>query len=469
MNIATTGKSIFFFLILLICISTHLSSEILIQNSKEGKDWLIEINNQSDELYEAMIISADPSYHPETGELSVEPDQTAILRLKCSDIEETSHDTVYIRLISDHKENPGLIPLGTIENRDEKETALITEGVLLEYFYTPTCSSCREFLNIEIPRLEKKLNVTISLKNIDITTSNGLILMNQKLSEMGSSEKKLPIVVIEKEILAGDRNIEKNLEEIILKISSGLYEPETKGPGRQNLSLSLLPILLAGLLDGINPCAFSTLIFLLSWLTLAGRNRKEILITGIFFTVAVFGTYYTVGLGAFTTLRSSKMVPMVSSILKYSMASVLLVLGIIHIFDYRKVLQNRAGEMTLQLSRERKKKIHSLIRGKARNSGLFAGSVILGVLVTIYELGCTGQVYLPTLMYMVRIEKVLSSFLLLAVYNLGFIIPLIIVFIAAWRGIGSEKLGTWFGKNLAAVKLLSAAFFLMMALLLVIL
>jgi len=91
----------------------------------------------------------------------------------------------------------------------------------------------------------------------------------------------------------------------------------------------------------------------------------------------------------------------------------------------------------------------------------------LGILVTIYELGCTGQVYLPTLMYMVKIEKAFSSYLLLGIYNLGFIIPLLIVFIAAWKGIGSEKLTIWFQKNLAAVKLLSAAFFLLMALLLI--
>jgi cytochrome c biogenesis protein CcdA len=92
----------------------------------------------------------------------------------------------------------------------------------------------------------------------------------------------------------------------------------------------------------------------------------------------------------------------------------------------------------------------------------------LGIVVTIYELGCTGQVYLPTLMYMVRIEKALSSYILLGIYNLGFIIPLIIVFTAAWKGISSEKLATWFGKNLSLVKLVSAGFFLMMALLLLI-
>ena len=49
------------------------------------------------------------------------------------------------------------------------------------------------------------------------------------------------------------------------------------------------------------------------------------------------------------------------------------------------------------------------------------------------------------------------------------IMALIFVFIAARFGLGSEKLTSWFKKNLAMVKLLSAAFFILMAVLLVIL
>ena len=45
-------------------------------------------------------------------------------------------------------------------------------------------------------------------------------------------------------------------------------------------ALAVLPVLAGGLLDGINPCAFTTLIFLLSALALAGRGRREVLAIG---------------------------------------------------------------------------------------------------------------------------------------------------------------------------------------------
>ncbi len=421
-------------------------------------------------MFNAMVISANQQYKPETGQISVEPGEKFVLLISAEKDILLNDSPVYMRLISDHEDNPGLLTLGMTEQI--KGTLKENEGILLEYYYTPTCSSCREFLEREIPLLEKKLQIKINIAHINISEAEGLLKMNSRLKALDSSEKKLPILIAGDLVLAGDRRIEQDLENILLKLSRGEDLTSSaigKTEGYNQLKLSLLPILLAGLLDGINPCAFSTLIFLLSYLTLAGRNRKQILVTGIFFTTAVFLTYYIVGLGAFATLRSSSSVPIVATVLKFAMALLMIVLGVIHIFDYKKVRAGREGEMTLQLSKERKRKIHSLIRGKARQTGLFAGSIGLGIVVTIYELGCTGQVYLPTLMYMVRIKKALPSYLLLGVYNLGFIVPLIFVFIAAWKGTGSEKLALWFKKNLAAVKITSAAFFLLMAGLLLIL
>jgi cytochrome c biogenesis protein CcdA len=471
MNVPLRIKRLVSLCIYLLLINLPVISEITIQSTREEYDWLIEIHNNSDSVFEAMIISGNALYRPESGEISLSPGDSTVLKMRNMDHSKDTPVQVLVRLISDHNENPGMLSLGEPAKEVHPIVNLSPGGIALEYYYTPTCKSCREFLEVEIPRLEEKLHLEINLTNYDITTSEGLILMNRRLSELESSEKKLPMLIKGNVILAGDVDIKENLEKLILQVSSGEIPSEgTENSNKNtgNLKLTLLPILLAGLLDGINPCAFSTLIFLLSWLTLAGRNKKEIMITGILFTSAVFITYYTVGLGAFTALRSSKSLPVASAMLKYAMAALMLVLAGLHLSDYKKVRQGRANEMTLQLSKERKKKIHSLIRGKARKAGLFAGSLVLGIVVTIYELGCTGQVYLPTLMYMVRIEKALSSYILLGIYNLGFIIPLIIVFTAAWKGISSEKLATWFGKNLSLVKLVSAGFFLMMALLLLI-
>ncbi|MFR1320333.1 MAG: hypothetical protein ACLSCR_08670 [Akkermansia sp.] len=61
-------------------------------------------------------------------------------------------------------------------------------------------------------------------------------------------------------------------------------------------SLSLGVVLLGGLIDGVNPCAFATLIFFLSYLQIARRSPRELLLTGGSFVLSVYLTYFAIGL-----------------------------------------------------------------------------------------------------------------------------------------------------------------------------
>lgn len=456
-------------LILLFAILLPLSGEIVTRSEKEGSDWIITLENRSAEAYEAMVVSSNSDYRPETGQIAIAPGATAALRIlyNGTSSDQGEEKPLYLRLISDHSDNPGIITPGRERSGENRESG---DREALRYFYTPDCSRCRLFLEKEIPRLEAELGRPIVLEKWDVTSPEGLKKMMETLGEIGSDEKKLPMITGKGIVLAGDEAIEEGLEGLILLDPSGSGQSGASSVAERNGSpaaLDLLPVFLAGLLDGINPCAFTTLLFLISWLGVAGRSRKEILITGILFTLSVFVTYYAVGLGAFAAVRGGGSVRWIGIFMKYAMASALVILSGLHFRDYGKIRSGRISEITLQLSRERKRKIHSLIREKTRKAGLFAGSLILGGAVTIYELGCTGQVYLPTLMYMTRIEGKTSAFFLLGLYNLAFILPLAALFAFAWKGTGSEKLNSWFSSNAARVKLLSALFFLLMAALII--
>ena len=56
-------------------------------------------------------------------------------------------------------------------------------------------------------------------------------------------------------------------------------------------------VLGSGLLDGVNPCAFATVVFLLSYLQLRHPRRRQLWQVGLGFVVGVFATYYVLGLG----------------------------------------------------------------------------------------------------------------------------------------------------------------------------
>ena len=71
-------------------------------------------------------------------------------------------------------------------------------------------------------------------------------------------------------------------------------------------------MLIAGFIDGLNPCAFATIVFLVSYLSFLGKKSKEILIYGIIFTFGVFIAYIIAGVGLMAGFRQLSGFPMVT-------------------------------------------------------------------------------------------------------------------------------------------------------------
>ena len=83
-----------------------------------------------------------------------------------------------------------------------------------------------------------------------------------------------------------------------------------------------------------------------------------------------------------------------------------------------------------------------------------------GFAVSLIELACTGQVYLPTIVYVLsRPDLAAQAFLYLVLYCLMFILPLIVVFVLSYFGTTSEQLGQFVNRHTAAIKLATAAVF----------
>jgi hypothetical protein len=87
-------------------------------------------------------------------------------------------------------------------------------------------------------------------------------------------------------------------------------------------------------------------------------------------------------------------------------------------------------------------------------------ALFTGFLVSLIELACTGQVYLPTIVYVLSVpELAAQAFLYLVLYCVMFILPLIVVFVLAYRGTTSEQLGRFVNRHTATIKLLTGLVF----------
>ena len=380
-------------------------------------------------------------------------------------------------LILEYQMKGELIPrLPPVEITSVAKTSQKKFSVELAYFYQKGCPKC-DRTNYLLKYLLKKYP-HLNIKEIDLNTSDGKRL-NETLSNRLNlpSEKRLiaPSIFIGNDYLLPEEMTDYRVEVLIQK-----YEKvETKAAleiGKDEIkkaeesminrfkSLGIFTVLSAGLIDGINPCAFATLIFFISYLTMMGRKRKEILWVGIGFSAAVFLTYLLIGLGILSFIQHLSFLPIFSKVVYVVTIVFALILGVLSLYDYIQLKRNRSSEMKLQLPDFLKKRIHKTIREGSQSPRYFIAAVTAGVIVSVLEFTCTGQVYLPTILFVTNIPSLRASAIShLLLYNVMFIIPLLIIFGIVYWGVTSEQLAFFLKKRATTIKLITSLLFFALA------
>ena len=202
-------------------------------------------------------------------------------------------------------------------------------------------------------------------------------------------------------------------------------EEEQGEPGVLTIPL----VIGAALVDGINPCAFSVLIFLLLTIMSLGSRRK-MLEVGVSFIFAVFVFYFLSGLGLFTVIQISG----VSRAISVVAAFIALAAGVL---SFRDAFRKEGGP-ALAIPESRKGMIERFAR-----VGSVPAAFALGILVGMFELPCTGGIYLAILSLLSQEMTLMQGIPLLLLYNLIFILPLVVILAVVAYGISTERLETW--------------------------
>lgn len=375
-------------------------------------------------------------------------------------------------------------------SRDSKETPItqhdsrITRLVDLAYFYQKGCPKC-DRANALLKYMAKKYP-GLNIKEIDLNTPDGKRL-NETLSNRLNlpTEKRLiaPSIFIGNDYLPPAEIAESRVEALIEKygeksasVRAGETKPaltlptpeETKKAEESIIqrfkSLGIITIVSAGLLDGINPCAFATLIFFISYLTFVGRKRTEILSVGLGYSGAVFITYLMIGLGILSFIQRLSFLPLFSRVIYILTIAFALVLGVLSLHDYIQLKRGRPSEMKLQLPDFLKKRIHRTIRERSKSPRYLLAAITAGFIVSLVEFACTGQVYLPTILFVTNVPSLKASAVsYLLLYNFMFIVPLLIIFGIVYWGVTSEQLAFFLQKRASSIKLYTSLLFFVLA------
>ncbi len=230
--------------------------------------------------------------------------------------------------------------------------------------------------------------------------------------------------------------------------------------------LSAGTVLGAGLIDGINPCAFATLLFFLSYIILRSGSRRRILLVGCSFAAGIFCAYFLAGIGLERAIAETSWFSAATRWLYGLLGLLSAGLAILSIHDAVLARHGHTREMSLQLPGREKSGIRLLIRRVAGSRFMPLWAFLVAFPVALLEFLCTGQTYLPTIVLIIANEGLHShAVLLLVLYNLLFILPLLVITVLAAAGVSSTRLQAWFTRHLPAAKLLGALLFIIFAIL----
>lgn len=225
----------------------------------------------------------------------------------------------------------------------------------------------------------------------------------------------------------------------------------------------IVTVIGAGFWDGLNPCAFATIVFFISYLAFLGRKGREILAVGAAFALGVFLTYLFVGMGLLKVLEKLPFLTALSHWVYGLTALFCLIMAVFSFLDYLKARRGEFQEMTLRIPLRLRQRINRVIREGAQAKAFVPVAFVTGFIVSIIELACTGQVYLPTIIFVLGTPGMQGQvFLYLLLYNLAFILPLVIVFGLTYFGTTSEQLSIFVSRRTAMIKLGTSVLFLVL-------
>ena len=183
-----------------------------------------------------------------------------------------------------------------------------------------------------------------------------------------------------------------------------------------------------GLADGINPCMFSVLLFLLTYLLAIGSKKRAVKV-GLVFVVGVFVIYFLFMAGMLNLIT---LIGVIQKI-KIVVAILALLAGVVMIKDFFAY----GKWFSLEIPESTKPAVEKLIK-----KGTIPSAILLAGLSSLVELPCTAGI--PLVYTTLLAQRQVNHFAYLFWYNLFFVIPLLLIIAGvAFAWAQADKLEKW--------------------------
>jgi len=200
--------------------------------------------------------------------------------------------------------------------------------------------------------------------------------------------------------------------------------------GEANLAQLLPAVVLTGLVDSVNPCAFAVILLLIAFLFTLRKSRGRIMQLGLVYIGMIFIVYFAIGLGLLGAVRLSGEPHFVARL----GAWLLIGLGVLNLvehyvprFPVKLHMPAFAGERARELI--------------AKAS--LPATIAAGLLVGLCTFPCSGGIYVSVITLLNAKTTMAWGVSYLALYNVMFVLPLIAILMAAGNRITAKAWAGW--------------------------
>ncbi|HMN19031.1 MAG TPA: cytochrome c biogenesis protein CcdA [Candidatus Moranbacteria bacterium] len=301
------------------------------------------------------------------------------------------------------------------------------------YFYADWCSHCQK---VNAYFQKEGFYEKYDIRKLNFDEPANKILLQKVYTATGGDGGGIPAILVDNTLLVGDEPIIKNFQrlvdesegsavEFLDKVAKGegvevvaFAEPLEKVPSteanKEAKGVSFPLLLGAALSDAINPCAFAVLILLVGTV-LKGQGKRRALWAGLAFSLAIFVSYFAMGLGLYKAITVFN-APKYISLFVGGLAILIGLANLKDAFWYGKFF-------VMEVPVSWRPKMQTILRHVTSP----VGALLSGFLVSLFLLPCSSGPYVVIVGLLAQKVDVAIATGQLLLYNFIFILPMLAI------------------------------------------
>lgn len=229
---------------------------------------------------------------------------------------------------------------------------------------------------------------------------------------------------------SGSQKLSLSGKSILFEKSIEMNFPQDKNSSVKPVTLG--KIISLSLVDSINPCALAVLfLILLTIMIYNPGNKKIVLLSGLSFILAIFLMYFAYGLIIIKLFQFLSAITVAKLWMYKVLAALAIILGLLNLKDF---IRYKPGCSLTEMPMSYRGTVSKMI-SKVTSPG---GSFVIGIIVTLFLLPCTIGPYVIAGGFLSKLNWY-EIFGWLGLYNIIFIIPMLVIILIVFLGFKNVK------------------------------